>query len=92
MKSLTENQSANVKKFNQTLKDAVDYCFFDRDLEERALMLIEVRTKNQKEIHELSTLFDEHFSELFVRLTLSEMMLKTRIAEEFKDSLLRGES
>lgn len=92
MKPLTAKNSKNVERFNRVVKEAVDYCFYDRTPEERALMLIEVRAINSKEIQELSDMMELSIGENFARLTLAEMLLKMRMADDFKDTLSRGEA
>lgn len=87
MAKTSEINPNNILRTNQVIREAVDYVFFDRTPEERALMMMEVRTKNLSDIEQLSSLLDEEIGETFMRQTFADLLFKSKFGMDAEENI-----
>ena len=87
MAQTSELKSKNINRTDQIIRDAIDYVFFDRSPEEKALMMMEVRTKNIQDVEALSDILNEEMGETFMRHTFADLLFKMKFGIGLEDKL-----
>lgn len=75
--------SENKAKINRIITDGINYCYWDLEPSDRALMMIHVRTASAEAVEEISQAIEDGLPEVLVRLQFVQMIMSFRAAEEY---------